>query len=253
MLISRILLVAAVASSLTACGGSGGSTTASGGSSGGSSDNANGSGGSELAGEAGDFGDSADASNSIRGTYTLCPANILSFSTFTEVNGNWCVPGCPDAGVENDDGDDFGSFLAENNIDRYTCLITSNAPGSQVQIFFAAPINGCDAASGGCPVGSFPPVFISATAGNELANEYRCADWRFDVDTQAWSELTSPAPFSLTLNADRSATIGNTSTTWSFADGALMLEGNQTFDNVAVGTGSFTVYTSNIYITRCQS
>ncbi|MEM7256211.1 MAG: hypothetical protein AAF404_02360 [Pseudomonadota bacterium] len=247
-MISRILVITTFAASLAACGGGGGSSS----SSSGGNNNSGGS-GSELSGVAGDFGDTADSSNSIRGTYTLCPANTLSFSTFTEVNGNWCVPGCPDTGVENDDGDEYGSFLAENNVDRYTCLITDNAPGSQVEIFFAAPINGCDAASGGCPAGSFPAVFISATAGDELANEYRCADWSFDVDTQAWTELSSPAPFSLTLNVDRSATIGGTSTSWTFVDGSLMLEGSRTFNNVAVGNGSFTEYTSNIYITRCKA
>ena len=161
------------------------------------------------------------------------------------------MPGCPDE-FENDDGDGFGSVLSDNGNDRFTCFITDNAPGSQVEIFFSAPINGCPAPEG-CPNGSFPPVFITAQAGDELAGTYNCADWLFDVDTQDWgTALATPAPFPLTLNVDRTANINGTATTWSFANGVLTLEGNRTFTNVAVGNGSFTEYRSNTSITRCM-
>jgi len=259
----KLLAISLTAFIVTACGGSdsgsstpGGNTGGNnggntGGNNGGNTGGNNGGGtGTVITGESGNFGDAGLQSNAVQGTYTLCPANVQSFSIFGQDNsGNWCVPGCP-ANAEDDDGDGFGSFLAANNVDRYACLVTPNAPGSQVQLYFSAPVNGCPAPAG-CPSGSFPPVYISATAGDELAGNYQCTDWLFDVNSQDWSAQTSPAPFPLTLNVDRSANINGNDTTWSFSSGALILENNRTFRNVAVGNGSFTDYVSNVAITRC--
>lgn len=206
-----------------------------------------------ITGQSGDFGDKGSADNSVRGTYSVCPANVVSFFSFGENGDNWCVPGCTASanGFLNDDGDEWGSYLGDSG-DRYTCFITPNPPGSQVQIYFSAAVDGCPAPNG-CAPNTFPPVFVTANAGDEMAGSYSCSDWRFDVDTQDWSEQSSPAPISLTLNAgDGSATINGTPTTWSFANGVLRLEGNRTFNNVAVGSGSFTEYHSNVYITRCK-
>ncbi len=258
----KLLIIAFSSFLVTACGGGSGSSgtssgggtngggTSGGGTSGGGTDGG-GDSGPIITGEAGDFGDKGSSENAIKGTYNLCAANVVSFSIFGQNNdGSWCVPKCPASGVENDDGDDFGSFLAENNVDRYACFISPNAPGSQVELFFSAPVDGCEPPNG-CAPGSFPAVFVSASAGDNLAGTYQCATWEFDVNSQDWSQQTSPAPFSLTLNVDRSATIGGTATTWSFENGNLTLEGNRTFSNVAVGNGSFTEYFSNTFITRC--
>jgi len=207
-----------------------------------------------IEGEAGDFGDSATAANSTPGVYTVCPADVESFSSFGQNGSNWCVPKCPTgaSGFENSDGDDWGSYLSGQGDSRYTCFITPNSPGDQVQIYFSAPIDGCPAPVG-CPSGSFPAVFVSESASNDqLAGNYQCADWDFDVDTQAWTQQTSPAPLSLTLGVDGSATVGGVTTSWSFTNGVLSLEGNRIFNNVAVGSGSFTEYFSNTYITRCK-
>lgn len=245
----QLLAVTFSALILTACGGSdsGGGTTTGGTPSGGPTTT-----GTTVTGVSGDFGDAGSQDNAIRGVYNLCPAGTNSFSTFAEVGGNWCVPGCP-AVFENDDNDEYGSFPTENGQSRYTCFITDNAPGSQVEIFFSAAVNGCPAPVG-CPEGTFPPVYISAAANvDDLAGTYNCADWSFDVDAQDWGNaLTTPAPFTLTLNTDQSANISGTDTSWSFANGLLTLEGNRVFNNVAVGSTGFTEYHSNTYITRCK-
>lgn len=258
----KLLAITLSAFILTACGGSDSSSTNSGsnndnsGNNNGDSNNGtDGDGtvdGPVPTGVSGNFGDAGNQGNAIQGVFTLCPANTESFSIFAELSpGNYCVPGCPDE-FENDDGDAFGSVLTDRG-DRLACLITSATPGSQIQLpSFSAPINGCDGATGGCPTGSFPPVYITDQAGDNLAGTYTCETWLFDEPTQDWGEpLTNPAPFSLTLNADRSANINGTSTTWTFAGGVLTLEGTRTFNNVAVGNGSFTEYFSNTYITRC--
>lgn len=256
----QLLAITFSALILTACGGSDSSSTNTGntnsnnnGSNTGSNNNGESNTGPVVTGESGNFGDAGTSANSVPGTYTLCPANTQSFSIFAEVNGNFCVPGCP-AGAENPDNDEFGSVLADNGVSRYSCFITTNAPGSQIQLnSFSAPISGCPAPNG-CPEGSFPRVYITATAGaDNLAGTYTCADWSFDVNAQDWGDaLATPAPFTLTLNADQSANINGADTTWTFANGVLTLEGNRTFTNVAVGNGSFTEYRSNTYITRCK-
>ena len=257
----KLLFISFSALMVAACGGSSGSSSSSGTNGGNSNGGTNGGtdgggtdggGGPIITGEAGDFADKGSSENAIKGTYNLCAADVVSFSIFGQnTDGSWCVPKCPASGVENSDGDEFGSFLAENNVDRYSCFITPDAPGSQVELFFSAPADGC-APPAGCAPGTFPAVFVSGNAGDNLAGNYQCATWEFDVRSQDWSQQSSPAPFSLTLNVDRSANIAGSATTWSFANGVLSLEGNRTFNNVSVGNGSFTEYLSNTYITRCK-
>ena len=202
-----------------------------------------------IGGQAGTvFGDSA-AANGINGTFEVCPANITGGFSSIVANGNsFCTPACSDdIDVLNLDNDEFGSFTDANG-NLLTCTITAAAPGTPIQIPFSSPINGCPV--GGCPIGTFPPVFVSASAGTELVGTYTCEGALFDVPTQLWSP-SAPAPFTVTLNADNSATVGGTSTTWTFANGVLILEGNLTLANVAVGTGAFTSYNSSTSLTRC--
>lgn len=205
-----------------------------------------------VGGQSGTFGDSAIAGNATPGLFPVCPATITgSFSAFAEDgNGGFCVPGCPDGiTVDNADGDEFGTFIEGGNM--LTCAITAAAPGTAISIPFSAPINGCP--EGGCPPGSFPTVLITANAGSELANTYECTPWLFNQVTQIWGQDTSPAPFALTLNTDFTAEIDGTPSTWSFTTGVLTIEGNMTFNNVAVGAGSFSSYLSNTALIRCQA
>ena len=209
-----------------------------------------------VGGETGEFlfGDSANEANGIDGTFPLCPSNINgSFSSFAQdPAGNFCVPGCPDGvAIENADGDDFATFPDENG-NLLTCTVIAAAPGAPVNIELFAPIDGCPAPLG-CPPGTFPRVFISANAGSELAGSYTCTPWLFDQVTQVWGQEASPAAFTLSLSTDFSAVISGTPTTWSFSSGVLTLEGNMTFNNVAVGPGSFSSYLSNTALTRCET
>lgn len=223
-------------------GTTGGGTTDGGAATGGGTDTA-------LGGQAGTvFGDSA-ATNGINGTFLVCPASITGGFSSIVANGNsFCTPACSDnIDILNLDNDEFGSFT-DGSGNQLTCTITAAAPGTPIQIPFSSPINGCPV--GGCPTGTFPPVFVSGSAGAELVGTYTCEGALFDVPTQLWS-ASAPTPFSVTLNADNSATIGGTATTWSFANGVLILEGNLTLANVAVGNGAFTSYNSSTSLTRC--
>lgn len=250
----KLLTIAFSSFLITACGGGGGSSSSSGGTTGGGTTGGTDGGtdgGTVVGGQSGSFGDSAAAANGIDGTFTICPDSAPgSFSSFTQDGANWCVKRCP-AGVaiENDDGDPWGRYNDDG--DLLVCRDENVAPGSQITIEIFAPIAGCP--DGGCPTNSFPKVFISAAAGAEVAGSYTCAPWLFDQVTQVWNEQSSPASFSLSLNADNSATIAGTSTTWSFSNGTLFLEGNRTFNNVAFGSGSFSSYDSNTALTRCTS
>lgn len=251
----KLLIIAFSSFLVTACGGSSSSsgTSSDGGTTGDGGGGTDGDGGTVVGGQSGSFGDSADSANGIAGTFTVCPDSATgSFSSFTQDGGNWCVKRCP-AGVaiENDDGDVWGRY--NDGGDLLVCRDENVNPGSQIAIDIYAPINGCP--DGGCPTNSFPQVFVSAAAGAELAGTYTCTAWLFDQATQFWNSQSSPAPYSLTLNADasNSATVAGTATTWSFANGVLTLEGNRTLTNVAVGSTSFTSYDSNTAITRCTS
>ena len=255
----KLLVIAFSSFLVTACGG-GGSSSSSGTNGGGTNNGGNngggtdGGGGTVVGGQSGSFGDSADAANGIAGTFNVCPDSAPgSFSSFTQDGGgNWCVKRCP-AGVaiENDDGDPWGRY--NDGGDLLVCRDENVNPGSQIAIDIFAPINGCP--DGGCPTNSFPQVYGSAAAGAELAGTYTCTAWLFDQVTQVWGTQSSPAPFSVTLNADasNSATVDGTPTTWSFANGVLTLEGSRTLTNVAVGSSSFTSYDSNTALTRCAS
>lgn len=255
IVIKPILAISFCALFLTACGGGGSSTgtttggggTTGGGTGGGTTGGTN----TNVGGQSGSFGDTAAAENGIDGTYAICPANVAgSFSSFTQNGSSWCVKKCPDnTTIENADGDEWATYM--DGADRLTCRVTTAASGSLIEVAISAPIDGCP--TGGCPTNSFPRVYLTASAGAEMAGNYTCVAWIFDQNAQVWEEQTSPAPFSVNLNADSSATIGGVSTTWSFANGALVLEGNRTLNNVAVGSGSFTSYDSNTALTRCST
>ncbi len=255
----KFIAISLTAIILTACGGGGSDDNSGGtvdvGGTGGDTGGNDGGGATPtepVGGQSGSFGDSAVASNSTPGLFPVCPANISGgFSAFTQdANGNFCAPACPtDRIIDNADGDLFGTFV-EGDI-MLTCNITSAGPGTPIVISpFSAPIDGCP--DGGCPPGSFPEVLITANAGSELAGTYNCTPWLFDQVTQIWGQDSSPAPFALTLNTDFSAVISGTPTTWSFNTGVLTLEGNMTFNNVAVGGGSFSSYLSNTALIRCE-
>ena len=203
------------------------------------------------------FGDSASEANGIGGTFAVCPSDINgSFSSFAEDppgSGNFCIPACSDDVDIIDDGttDDFASF-ADDDGNLLTCNTTQAAPGVPITIDFFAPIEGCPEPNG-CPPGSFPRVFISENAGSELAGSYTCTPWLFDQVTQLWGEDTSPAPFALTLDTGNTAELDGTPGTFSFASGVLTIEGLMTFNNVAVGAGSFSSYQSNTALIRCET
>ena len=86
---------------------------------------------------------------------------------------------------------------------------------------------------------------------DDLAGDYNCIEQEFSSDLGDSADADAATPFSLALNADRSAVFDDTTTTWSYSDGNLTLEGYPTFDNVTVGANSFTVYTSDGETTEC--
>jgi len=203
-------------------------------------------------GTAGQFGDTADAASGIEAVSPVCSAAVTtSFTGFALDGATWCVWPCPaDADVVNDDGDEYGFISGTGE----TCRATTQPQGALVVSPISAAINGCP--DGGCTDGSvtdFPRIFVTPNASSaELAGSYECTTWDFDGTTDIWSALTSPAPFSLTLAEDFTATFDGAATTWSFSNGVLTLEGTATLTNVAVGSGSFSSYNSPTSLIRCN-
>jgi len=262
-MIKKLLTITISAFILTACGGSsdddsggGGTTTGGGGTTTGGGTTAGG-GDTTPAGPIGGqsgtafaFGDTADAATGMEAVSPVCSAAITtSFTGFALDGATWCVWACPDNAV-NDDGDEYGFISGTGE----TCRDTSQPQGALVVSPISAAINGCP--DGGCTDGSvedFPRIFVTASAGPaELAGSYQCSTWDFDGTTDVWSELASPAPFSLTLSEDFTATFNGAATTWSFSEGVLTLEGTATLSNVAVGSGSFSSYNSPTSLVRCS-
>jgi len=251
---------------LTACGGGG-----SGGSSGSGTTGGDTAGGGttgtgtvdpmDLGGQSGNFGDTALLANGRDAETTVCLAtNVVTFTGWVRLGASqWCVEQCP-ANVSNVDGGAFAFLPGTGEV----CRDTPMAPGGAVIAPLFAPINGCPV--GGCAdndPNDFPQVFISvaASAGNLGQDElYRCVGSLFDEQTDRWGDDPAIAPFSLGLGTDNSAgefSAGATreasvnSTTWSFSDGTLSLEGGLELTNVSVGNGRFSSWNSNTALIRC--
>lgn len=250
-MIKSLLAISFCAIFATACGGSSSSTPTTVDPVDGGPDPVNPTPTGPVGGQTGTFGDTATAANGRDANSTVCPASVTeSFTGWALSGGSWCVWKCP-ANAVNNDGDDFGSIPGES----FSCRDTSAALGSQVTTALFAPIAGCPA--GGCNGAAefFTRVHVSVAASSaELAKDtaYNCVPRLFDQNQQIWVTETTPAAFSLTLSADNSAIRDGTATTWSFANGTLMLEGAPSFDNVSVGSGSFSSWNSNTSLVRCQ-
>ena len=264
-MIKKFLTITISAFILTACGGSsaddypagGGDTTGGGGTTTGGGDTAGGGDttpAEPIGGQSGTafaFGDNGDAATGIEAVSPVCTAAITtSFTGFALDGATWCVWPCPaNAGVENDDGDEYGFISGTGE----TCRATNEPQGTVVVSPISAAINGCP--DGGCIDGSddFVEIFVTPNAsGADLAGSYQCTTWDFNGNTDIWSELSNPAPFGLTLTADMNATVNGAATTWSYTNGQLTLAGNATLNNVAVGAGSFSSYNSPTSLVRCM-
>lgn len=235
-MIKPILAISFCALFVTACGGSsnststgtsnGGGTTTGGGTTGGGT--------TTPSGPAPSFGDTA-ASSGLTATTTVCPASVTSsFTGWAKSNGNWCAYKCP-AGFENDDGDDWGFFTSNQN----ACRVTSAAAGATITADIFTPDG--------------ERIYISDNADPSNGGTYSCADWEYNEISRVWEQISSPAPFTLTLSANNSGNDAGTATTWSFSAGTLSLETGRTMTNVAVGNNAFSSWKSNTALTRCST